>query len=67
MAKDEIPVIRGHNFKANANMSEIKSAHRPKFTQVSSGPPEQLQRLNLLAERIRRRKNINKYVFGKTE
>lgn len=62
-SKTGIPVIRGHSFKAAANMSEVKSAHIPKIA-LSNIPDHQLAKLAQLADKIRMRKNINKYVHG---
>lgn len=57
-------VIRGHSFKAAANMTDIKSAHKPKLS-LNGVPDRSLDKIARLAERIRMRKNINKYVHGK--
>lgn len=50
--------------KANANMSEVKVAHIPKFA-LTNLRDEDLIKLQRLAERIQLRKNIDYYVHGK--
>lgn len=55
---------RGRSVKANANMSEIKTAHIPKFS-LSDLRDEDLIKLQRIADRMRMRKNIDKYVWGK--
>lgn len=62
--KDGVKVIRGHSFKAAANMSDVKVAHIPKFS-LSEVPDHELRKLERLADRLRLRMNINKYVHNK--
>jgi len=54
---------RGRTFGANADMSDVKCAHIPKFN-LSNLKDEELAKLLRLAEKIQMRKNIKKYVFG---
>ena len=55
---------RGRLVRAAANMSDVKCAHIPKFA-LTNVSDEELKKLAKLAERIRLRKNINKYVWEK--
>jgi len=55
---------RGRSVKASANMSDVKCAHIPKFA-LTNVSDEELKKLARLADKIRLRKNINKYVWGK--
>lgn len=55
---------RGRFVNANANMSDVKCAHIPKFS-LSGISDDDLKKLVRLADKIRLRKNINKYVHGK--
>lgn len=55
---------RGRSVKASANMSEVKIAHIPKFS-LRDLRDEDLIKLQRIAERMRLRKNIDKYVHGK--
>lgn len=55
---------RGRSVKANANMSDVKVAHIPKFS-LSELKDEDLVKLQRIADRMRMRKNIDKYVHGK--
>ena len=58
------PTKRGRSFGANANMSDVKCAHIPKFS-LQDIPDEELKKLQRIAERMLMRKNIDKYVWGK--
>lgn len=55
---------RGHSYGANANMSEVKCAHKPKFG-LTDLTDQNLLKLVRLRDKISMRKNINKYVHGK--
>lgn len=55
---------RGRFVKANANMSDVKVAHIPKFS-LRDLRDEDLIKLQRIGERMLMRKNIDKYVWGK--
>jgi len=58
-------IKRGRSgLKANANMADVKCAHVPKFA-LTNLKDEELANLARLAEKIRMRMNVNKYVHGK--
>jgi hypothetical protein len=59
-----IPKRGRSGVKANANMSEVKVAHIPKFS-LKDLPDEDLIKLQRIADRMRMRKNIDYYVHGK--
>lgn len=53
---------RVRSCKANANMSDINT-HIPKIA-LSGVPDKSLLKLVRLAEKIRKRADVHKYVFG---
>ena len=57
-------MLRVRSAKANADMSEVKCAHIPKFS-LKDLRDEDLIKLQRIADRIRLRKNIDHYVHGK--
>jgi hypothetical protein len=65
MKDKNVPIIRSRRLvKAAANMSEVKVAHVPKFS-LTNVTDQQLKEIERLAERLRMRSQINKYVHGK--
>lgn len=55
---------RGRSVGANANMADVKVAHRPKFS-LADLKDEDLIKIQRIQERMSLRKNIDKYVHGK--
>lgn len=55
---------RGRSVKANASMTDIKSAHVPKFS-LADLTDQDLLKIQRIQDRMRMRKNIDQYVHGK--
>lgn len=64
---DGLPIYLGRPANANADMMGIKAARRAKFRYHNAAAQRELNRLRRLGDKLRRRKDIMKYVFGMEE